>query len=307
MSIHVHPQHVELEEEGRCNLVLVAVRYTGKKSSVPAHRYRTGAAWPGHAAFQAIGDDGDRKPGPWQFALIPDWTDEDIENRTVEALESDDDMEVAYTPETIATAMLEKNYLPENAFARGYDDTVRDRVFDLLGIQYEGTDEVRFREILREIAGIEAADEELQAETRDDSRVSEYRREHTRPELIDAARILGYEADTGRDPDHEGRIALATWLADQDREAVRFAFEGKAQAARDTNAGDEVDPDDVEPFTPASAVDTYDPEELKDVVKSVREGTGEFNLRNATATGMAEFLVEAKGLTEDEIDAHLTG
>lgn len=306
MSIHVEPQHLELEAEGRCNLVLIAVRYTGDRSSVPAHRWRRDAAWPGHSAFQALGDDDNRQPGPPQFALIPDWTDEDTENRTVEAFEASDDMAVYYTPEAIAEAMLEVNSLPENAFDRGYDDRVREKVFDHLGISYEGTDELRFRETLREIAGVDADDDTVQAEARDDSLVSQYRREHTRGELVEAAAILGFEDDHEYDASGRGRIELATWLADQDREAVRFAFEGKPQAARDANAGVDVDASDVEPFDVGKAVETYEPEELKTVVKAVREGTGEFSLRGAGAESMAEFLVEAKGLSEDEIDAHLT-
>lgn len=297
MTINYEEQHFDVEEEGRCNLVLVAVRYTGSRSSVPAHKYRTEAAWPGHSPFQTLGDDGNRRPGAPQLALLPDWTDEETENRTVESFESDPNMEVYYRPEEIAKALLEKNYLDPNVFGRGYDDRVRQRVFDQLGISYEGTDESTFRAELREIAGIEADEQEVKAEARDDQRVSEYRSEHPRSDLVDAARILGYE-----DPDAAGKIELATWLADQDPEAVRYAFDGQTQAARDTNAGEDVEVED--PLTAEDVLDTYEKDELKDVVKSVREGPGEISLRSG-AEGLAEWLVDTKGLTEDQIDAAL--
>lgn len=304
MIINYAEENIRLEEEGHCNLVLVAARYTGRKSSTTPTKYNRQAAWPSRSAFQGGPEDPDgdgRLPGPAQGALVPDWTGEDTENRTVEALESDPDIEVLYRPEAIAHAMLEANYLDPNVFGQGFDPDLRDRVFDALGLRDVGVrNEAEYRKQLREIAGLDADADEIQAETRDDSRVTDYRSAHTRAELVDAASILGKD-----DPEDAGKIELATWLADQDPQAVRFAFEGKAQAARDAQAGD--DPTESDPLTVEDLVDAYDPEEIKDVVKAVREGTGEFSLRGASTEDMAAFLVEAKGLTEDEIDGHLTG
>lgn len=303
MIINYSEENLELEEEGHCNLVLVAARYVGDKSSTTPAKYNRQAAWPSRSAFQGGPEDPDgdgRLPGPAQGALVPDWTDENTENRTVEALESDPDVEVLYRPEEIAHAMLEANYLDPNVFGQGFDPEVRDRVFDTLGIDDVGVrNEAEYRRQLREIAGIEDEEAEVRAETRDDSRVNDYRRDHTRQELIDAARVLG------KDEPHVGKIELATWLADQDAEAVRFALEGKEQAAKDTNAG--ADSSDVEDFTVDDAIEGYESDELKSVVKAVREGTGEFSLKGASTEEMATFLVEAKDLTEDEIDAHLMG
>lgn len=289
-------------EEGLCNLVLVAVRYVGRRSAVPAHDKRREAGWPGHAAFQAYGDDDDRRPGSPQFAILPDWFDPDVEeDRTVEAFEADEKFEVYYDQRSIAEALLERNYLPPNVFSRGYDDQVRDVVFDQLDVGYEGTDEATFREELREIAGLEADEEALAEETRDDARVSEYRQAHPRSELATAARILGFDDESESDADRSGIIELSMWLADQDAEAVRFAFDGKVEAARDANAGEDVEV--VEPFTPARAVETYGPDELKDAVKAVRESPSEFSLSGATAASMAEWLVDGQGLSEADIDA----
>lgn len=289
----------DLEREGRCSLVLVMVRYTGGRSAVPAHRFRREAAWPGYSPFQAYKSGDADRPGPPQFALVPDWTGEDVENRTVETFEADPNFEVYYDPESIAAGLLELNYLPENVFARGYDDELREKVLDFLGIGYEGTDESQFREILREIAGVDIGAEEAQEEARDAERVKDYRN-NPRADLVDAARILGHD-----DPEAEGKIVLANWLADQDPEAVRMAFEGKAQAARDINAGK--DADSAEPLTADDVADEYEFDEIKTVVKAAREGTGEFSLKGADTESMAAFLVEDKELTEDEIDAYLTG
>lgn len=303
MIINYEDQHLDLEEEGRCNVVLIAVRYTGPKSSVPADRYRNDAAWPGNSPLQARANG--EEPGPPQGALIPDWTDEDVENRTVEAMEADADIDVFYTPRDIGQAMLETNYLDPSVFGRGYDDRLREKVLSFLGIEYEGTDEAVFRQELREVAGIDASDEEIQAETRDTARVSAYRQGYPRSELVDAARVLGFEADTGREPAGAGRIELSTWLADQDREAVRFAFDGRAEAARATNAGEDLEPE--EEWDADEALDVYTSDELKAVVKRVREGPGEFSLRHVSDEDMAEYLVATKGLTEDEIDGYLMG
>lgn len=305
MIINYVEENVELEEQGHCNLILIGARYTGDNSSTTPNKYNRQAAWPSRSAFQGgpEKEHGDgRHPGPAQGALIPDWTDENTENRTVEALESDPDIEVLYRPSEIALAMLEANYLDPNVFGQGFDPELRDRVFDHIGLTDVGVrNEAEYRKQLREIAGIDADAEEIQAETRDDSRVNDYRREYRRSELVEAAQILGME-----DAEGSGIIELATWLADQDVQAVRFAFEGKAQAARDRLAGDE-DAAESEPLTVDEAVEQYESEELKAVVKAVREGTGEFSLRGVDAEEMAEFLVEAKGLSEDEIDGHLTG
>lgn len=306
MIINYSEQNVELEEEGRCNLVFVAARYTGDKSSTTPNKYNRQAAWPSRSAFQGgpevnpdDEDDPTRRPGPAQGALVPDWTDANTENRTVGALESDPDIEVLYRPENIARAMLEANYLDPNVFGRGFDAELRDRVFDALGLEDVGVrNEAEYRQQLREVAGIEAEDADIQAETRDDGRVNEYRRNHTRQELVDAARILG------KDEPNVGKIENATWLADQDAEAVRFALEGKAQAATDVQSDGETS--HTEPLTVDEVVGQYDHDELKDVVKAVREGTGEFSLRGTDEQEMAEFLL-SKDLTEDEIDAHLMG
>jgi hypothetical protein len=299
MIINYEEQHLDLEEEGHCNLVLIGARYTGGKSSVTVNKYRTQAAWPGNSPFQGgpLTDDGGREPGSAQGALLPDWTDEDTENRTVEALESDPDIEVLYDPSDIAEEMLRANYLDPNVFGRGFNAEVRDRVFDALGLEDVGArNEAEYRKQLREIAGVEAEPDARQV--RDDQRVVDYRRENTRRELIAAARILGKES-----PDECGKIELATWLADRDPEAVRFAFEDNVDAARNVLAGDDTTP--TEELTVDAAVDGYSRDELKTVVKKARTGTGEITLRGKDKTDLATFLVDSKGLSEAEIDAHL--
>lgn len=302
MIINYVPEHFELEEEGLANQVLVAVRYTGDKSSTTSGQINRSAAWPGFSAFQGASPDSDANHGPAQGGLVPDWTADNVEDRTIEALESNPDFEVLYSPKDIAEAMLESNYLDPNVFGQGFDPDLRERVFDELGLEDVGVrQEAEYREQLREIADVDADEAEVREETRDDSRVTEYRQEHTRDELRGAARILE------KDDDDVGKIELAEWLADHDREAVRFAFEGKSEAARDVaGLSDGPSEPEPEPLTADDAVEMYEYDELKAVVKAVREGTGEFSLRGNDINDMASFLVEDKGLTEAEIDAHLT-
>lgn len=301
----------ESEERGYVSLVLVAVRYVGDQSSVSPTQMINDAAWPHRSAFQGGPKDPDgsgRLPGPPKGALIADWVDESGENRTIEAIESNSDFEVIYRPERIARAMLEANYLDPKVFnpgASGFNPQLRERVFDQLGLTGGGAiyDEAEYRAQLREIAGVEADADQIRAETRDDSRVTEYRQTHDRDTLVDAATILGMDRD---DAEGKGKIELATWLADHDAQAARFALEGKTQAARDVLEGDAPDPADADPLTAADVVAQYEYDEIKTVVKAAREGTGEFSLRGADVDSMAEFLVDQKGLTEDGIDAHLT-
>lgn len=304
MIINYLEDHLELEEKGHINQVLVAVRYTGPKSSLPASKFNRPAAWPAFSPLQGgpKKSDGSREPGSPQAALVPDWTDEDTENRGVEALESDPDIEVYYSREEIAKCMLDSNYLDPNVFGRGFDAEVRDFVFDKLGLEDVGVrNESEYRAQLREIAGVEGPGEGDNPEVIDDARATEYRQEHTRAELKTAATILGKEQT------EVGKIDLADWLAEQDAAAVRFAFEGKPGAAREAAglaAGDDDQP--ASAYTPADVIDDYEHEEIKTVVKKVREGAGEISLRGASNEDMAAFLVERKELSEDEIDAHLT-
>lgn len=308
MIINYVDEHFDLEEEERINQELIAIRYTGRKSSITPSKYNRDAAWPSFSPLQGgpkdADADGERLPGPPQGAIVPDWTDDDVEDRTVEALESDPNIEVFYDPATIAECMLETNFLDPNVFGQGFDPDVRDFVFDTLGLEDVGIrNESEYRAQLREIAGIGDPGDEIETEAVDDTRKTELRQDNTRSDLVEACRILEHD-----DPDNLGKIDAAGFLAEQDPAAVRYALEGKPGAAREAAGltGDDEDVEPAETFEPADALEAYEPEELKDVVKSVREGTGEFSLRGAGAEDMAEFLVETKDLSEDEIDAHLT-
>lgn len=305
MIINYVPDHFDLEAEERINQVLIAARYTGPQSSVSPQQYNKAAAWPSFSPLQGgpIKPNGDgRDPGPAQGAIVPDWTDEDVEDRTVEALEADPNIEVLYSPGDIATAMLRTNYLDPNIFGQGFDPDARDFVFGALGLEDVGVrNEAEYREQLREIAGLDESDVK-DTSTVDDSRTGELRQGHPRADLVDACAVLGHD-----DAESLGKIEAAEFLTEHDPGAVRFALEGKPQAARDA-AGltDDDEPEPEETFEATDAVDAYDAEELKTAVKKVREGTGEFSLRGASTDDLAAFLVEDKDLSEDEIDAHLT-
>lgn len=212
MPIHYLEENRELEEKGKVELTLVGLRYVGDKSSKSVSQYQRQASWPGNSPLQGgpINDKGGRDPGPIQFGEVPDWTDDDVEDRTLVALENDPDVEVIYDPEELARALLERNYLPPDVFDRGYNLESRERVFEKLDLEDVGSRNVPgYREQLREIAGIDDSEDNDSA-ARDDSRVTEYKQDYTRPELMRTANELG------KDGVNIGKTDLAEWLADQD-------------------------------------------------------------------------------------------
>lgn len=238
MPVHTLSQNQDLEERGKVKLELVGLRYTGNKSTMPVNKYQRQAGWPGSAPLQGgpIGPDGEREPGPIQLALVPDWTDDNVEDRTLLALENDPDVDVIYDRSEIAAALLERNYLPPEIFDRGYDARLRERVFDALGLEDVGARNVPgYREQLAEIAGLDTADMDDAEAIRDASRVGEYKREYPRGTLLEAATALGGDFDASAN-----KTTLAEWLADQDAATVEAALD---------------DPDSVEPVVEQPADD----------------------------------------------------
>lgn len=220
MGIHWLQQNFELEKDGKTSLTLIGIRYTGNRATKSVDVYRREAAWPGVAPLQggAVQEDGSREPGPMQFGLVPDWTDEDVEDRTVIKLERDPDIEVVYDPASIAHALLQKNYLPPEVFDRGYEVDLREKVFDALGLKDVGARNVPgYREQLREIAGLE--DDLKDDAARDNSRVTELVKGYPRRDLLEAAEAFGFSESNA------GLTDVAEFLADQDNALVEQAID----------------------------------------------------------------------------------
>lgn len=139
----------ELEAEGRDELTLASVRYTGRRSIYNDEALGRQGNFPSSAALS--GGNGDQ-PGPWKLVLIP--------SRNLGWFETHADLEIAYGRETMAEAILEKNYLPPRVFGANFNTDLRDRVFDHLGIDQPRRTAADYREVLAEIAGVDDPGEE---------------------------------------------------------------------------------------------------------------------------------------------------
>jgi len=220
MPVYSLEQNEELEDRGKVNLELVGVRYVGPRSSVSSTQLQGRAGWTGSAPLQN---------GVVQLALVPEWTDEDVEDRTILSIENDPAYEVVYDPAELAEALLEQNYLPPEVFGRGYKPDLRDRVFESLGLEDAGVgNDEEYREQLREIAGVEATDDAPQV----DEHVNRYQSEYQRSELMSAASALGWEYDRSA-----GKSEVAEWLGTQEPADVE-------QALEDPDSVEQADSDD---------------------------------------------------------------
>jgi uncharacterized protein YciU (UPF0263 family) len=232
MTIATMQSHEQLADDGLVSLTLVGIRYTGHRSAIPPSQYQQKGAWPGSSPLQGgeildTNEDGrviERAPGPIQLGLVPDWTDEDVEDRTVAALETDPTVEVVYDPATLAGALLRRNSLPSEVFSNGYNARLREAVFDTLGLDDVGaSNDKAYREQLRRVAGIDKEDDD-HAETVDTSIEGEYRRNYRRAALRDAALALAPTVDADAPDTNAGKVTFAQWLA----EHVEGRLAGKA-------------------------------------------------------------------------------
>lgn len=186
----------ELEEEGDEVLELAVLTYTGSRSVYGNPEMRN-QGYPGMGVMNR---------GVPYVVLLPD--------SRLGFFETHADIDVEYGDQDIAAALVTGNYLDDQVFGSGYDQRLRDRVFEKLDLE-PAYDEVGYREQLIEIAGVdetqatremdpdEARREELQEETRGDLMkvVGEF--EH------------GFENLSGAT-----KLDLAEFLVDEDDEAV---------------------------------------------------------------------------------------
>lgn len=229
MPIYRLEDNEELEDRGKVNLEFIGVRYTGPRSSITPTKLQSRAGWSGSAPLQQ---------GEIQLALVPEWTDDDVEDRTVVAIENDPNYDVVYDASELAEALLRQNYLPPEVFGREFDPGLRDRVFDKLDIEEAGVDnDEEYRRQLREIAGVDDDDEEA---PQVDEHVNRYQAEYQRSDLISAATALGWGYDQSA-----GKTEVAEWLGTQDPELVEQALEDpESVEAGDEEADESEGPDD---------------------------------------------------------------
>lgn len=241
--IHSSEKLEEQEKDGKCNLEVVGVRYTGPRSSKPAQDLRRNSAWPGNSPFQGgpikkwVNADGEefstddvdhvrnvdtvleREAGPMQIGLVPDWTDEDVENRTLDYIESSESFEVVYDPEEIKKALAERGFLPKDVFGRKFEDTKREKVFEKLDIEDRGVvtsreEEAKYREQL-----VDVEDEESDVD--DTGLEGDLKDGYPRSELSKAAGAFGYEGNRNK----ASKSDFAEFLSNFERSEVLKTLE----------------------------------------------------------------------------------
>jgi hypothetical protein len=194
MTIKTNREHQELEADGDDELTLVAVTYTGDQSVYNASATRQQGGWPARSPFNS---------GVTEVALVP--------SKRLGFWERHADFEIAYDDESLAAALLEKNYLAPQVFGANVDIDLRDRVLDTLGIDVKRNAEA-YREALADVAGPDAdAGEEADPH---ETRQSDFA-DAKRSTLQRAA-----EAHGKSDVDSAGREELADYLAEQDDDDV---------------------------------------------------------------------------------------
>jgi hypothetical protein len=219
-SIVADQNHIEDEQLGETTLELVAIRYTGPNTSLAVTNHLNNeGSWPSMATLQGC-DDG---PGPWYYALVPDEGLAHLENRP--------DVDVLYATdrERFAKALLDERRLPENALGTRANPDLRERVFDALGLVPEREGGL-LREQLREIAGVDAAEDDGEDDTGLEQQLLD---EYDRGELGDICKELRADADEFNLQENQSKTARAEFVAAADKDQ-RAAAISAATADEDT-------------------------------------------------------------------------
>lgn len=213
MAVISTKRNEELEAEGEDELTLAVVRYTGSRSIYNDEALGRQGNFPSGAALNG-GPNGE--PGPWKFPLIP--------SRNLGWFETHNDLEIAYGAEAVASALLERNFLPPNVFGANFDPDLRDRVFELVGIEQPKMSAEGYREVLSEVAGVDDPGEEVTQSTG-----PEY--DLTRSELQKVTGAFPNDLHLGRAQTTD----MEDFLRSQDQTAVRARIE-------QVQAGEKPDP-----------------------------------------------------------------
>lgn len=254
-TVHTHPKHHKLEEEGEVELVLIALRYTGGRTIENTPQIQERGGWQGPVRWN---------PGQERIGFVPDWAAESLEQgRNVANIERMGKFEVIYDPAEIAEILLKKNYLPPNVFGQAHDRKVRTRFFEEMGMEPEGivydrADEEPYRQQLREIAGIEV-DDDKQAEDAARSFGTEIQNDYPRSDVEVAAEILDYDGDVTT----AHKSDLAAHISTFSREIAISALRGESVELDDDGNAEVVDEDEIKPLSDMKR------DELQDLYESL--------------------------------------
>lgn len=220
-GIAVSQDHLEDADLGTGSLELIALRYTGDNTSLAVSNHLNNeGSWPSMATLQGSTDG----PGPWYYALVPDDGLAHLENRP--------DVEILYATdrERFAKVLLNERRLPENAFGTQSYESIRERVFDVLGLK-PAVQGGPIRDQLRDIAGIDETEDDGEDDT---ELVQHLMDEHSRSVLGDLCKELRDDASEFDLRDNQSKTARAEFVAAADDDARSSAIE----AVTDTGDAD---------------------------------------------------------------------
>lgn len=207
MSVRTNSNYEDTSEEEGIELVLVALTYTGSRSTYYSESMRRQGGYPALDGFQR---------GRAKLAKVP--------SNKLGWWENHADFEVAYEPEVVAGVLLEANYLPSQLVGPNYDPGVRNMLLEKLDIDVSA-DEEGYREQLRDIAGVDEEDDENapDANAAEQTRADELQEDYDRSTLITVADSFdGIDEaldEWGVDQiTHAKNTQLASFIASQDNE-----------------------------------------------------------------------------------------
>ena len=201
-GIRASSGHFDEIDRPKKELVVVAVTYTGDRSTYQDNALRSQGNWPSNASFT---------PGITQIAIIPD--------QGLSWFERRNDFVVEYSQEAVAKAMLDQNYISPDVFGQSPNPQIQDIILDFFDMEYVPRNAEETRNHLAELAGVEDAGEEADA---NESFKSDLR-DFTRAELKEVCRDLREDSD---DIDlTSGKLDFVEYLGELDEETVRDALD----------------------------------------------------------------------------------
>lgn len=157
MAILANPDHFEMDHDGEIEQELVAVKYVGTDRRYSNRSAATQGLWPDYTSFSR---------DVWYVAFVPESVPEGVSASGMAWFERNADFEVVYDPERIAGILLDRNYVSlEPAGPIGERDTLPgfwDRLHEALGIEDPAEAGARYEEQLRELAGRDDPDDDVE-------------------------------------------------------------------------------------------------------------------------------------------------
>lgn len=215
MSVRTNQNQVDAEEEGEEELVLVAITYTGSRSTHYSESMRDHGGYPALDGFQNYQG---TEEGQTKLVKIP--------STKLGWWENHADFRVDYDPEAVAETLLKGNYLPSQLVSPGGDTDIRDLLLEKLDLD-AAVDEEGYREQMREMVGMDEEEDESapDANAAEKGRADSLHAEYDRSTLIKVAGSFEDIDEALEDMDvdqvtHAKSTELTEFLAGEDNEVV---------------------------------------------------------------------------------------